>query len=104
MQSDQTFYADTYLSFTDYLGNRRITALFSSVSSFSNFDFQYLDLSRACSGRRASSTTGSSSSRRMPRPANHAARQRGVHADRSRRERSIYPLDLYHRFAAELSG
>ena len=46
VQSDQTFYADTYLSFSDQLGNRRITALFSSVATFSNFEFQYLDMSK----------------------------------------------------------
>lgn len=42
---DQTFLADTYLSFSDYLGDKRIFARFSSIESFANFDVAYIDLS-----------------------------------------------------------
>ncbi|MCL4838363.1 MAG: PD40 domain-containing protein [Thermoanaerobaculia bacterium] len=43
---DQTVLGYTYLSFTDYLGDRRLVTAFSSIESFSNFDFVYTDLSR----------------------------------------------------------
>lgn len=35
-----------YLSFSDYLGDRRLFLLFNSVDTFSNFNFTYIDLSR----------------------------------------------------------
>lgn len=43
---DQTFLGYTYLSFSDYLGDRRLIAAFSSIESFSNFDIVYTNLSR----------------------------------------------------------
>jgi dipeptidyl aminopeptidase/acylaminoacyl peptidase len=43
---DQTLLGYTYLSFTDYLGDRRLLTAFSSIESFSNFDVLYTDLSR----------------------------------------------------------
>ena len=43
---DQYVLGQAYLSFTDYLGDRRLFMLFSSVDTFSNFDFTYMDLSR----------------------------------------------------------
>ncbi len=42
---DQTLLGYTYLSLSDYLGDRRLVINFSSVSSFSNFDVVYFDLS-----------------------------------------------------------
>ena len=44
--SNQTFVGDTYLSFTDYLGDHRLIGRFAAVDTFSNFDFVYADLSR----------------------------------------------------------
>jgi hypothetical protein len=43
---DQYVLGQAYLSFSDYLGDRRLFLLFSSVDTFSNFDFTYFDLSR----------------------------------------------------------
>lgn len=43
---DQTLLGYTYLTFSDYLGDRRLFALFSSVESFSNFDVWYVDQRR----------------------------------------------------------
>ncbi len=45
VDNDQTFLGRIVLSFSDNLGDRRIIANLSSVESFSNFDFLYLDLS-----------------------------------------------------------
>lgn len=45
VDTDQTFLADTYLTFSDYLGNKRVIARISSVESFSNFNVSYYDLS-----------------------------------------------------------
>ena len=46
VDTDQTFLGLVYLQFADFLGDRRLLALFSSVSSFQNFDVIYTDLSR----------------------------------------------------------
>jgi hypothetical protein len=44
--SDQTFVSRSVIFMSDMLGNRRFIAALDSVSTFSNFDFIYLDLSR----------------------------------------------------------
>ena len=46
VNSDQTFVTDTYLRFSDYLGDRRLIARFSSVESFSNFNIEYWNLEK----------------------------------------------------------
>ncbi|MEX1244745.1 MAG: hypothetical protein WEB59_15440 [Thermoanaerobaculia bacterium] len=43
--SDQTILSNTYLVFGDNLGDRRFVASLQSVSSFTDFRFQYTDLS-----------------------------------------------------------
>ncbi len=45
VDSTQTVLGRIVLSFSDYLGDKRIIANLSSVQSFSNFDFIYADLS-----------------------------------------------------------
>ena len=44
VNTDQTFVSNTVLIFGDNLGDRRFFAIFQSLSSFTNFDFIYLDL------------------------------------------------------------
>ena len=44
--SDQTFVSRSVIRMSDMLGNRRFIASLDSVSTFSNFDFLYLDLQR----------------------------------------------------------
>ncbi len=44
--SDQTILSNTYLVFGDNLGDRRFVASLQSVSSFTDFRFQYTNLSR----------------------------------------------------------
>ena len=46
VNSDQTYLGQILLTFSDYLGDRRIFATVSSIDSFSNFDILYADLSR----------------------------------------------------------
>jgi Tol biopolymer transport system component len=46
VSDDQTFIAQAYLSFTDYLGDKRVLAAFQSIESFQNFNVIYTDLSR----------------------------------------------------------
>ncbi len=46
VSDDQTFIAQSYISFTDYLGDKRVLAAFQSIESFQNFDVIYTDLSR----------------------------------------------------------
>jgi Tol biopolymer transport system component len=43
---DQLFLGYAYLMFSDYLGDRRLNLLLSSVDTFSDFDIQYIDASR----------------------------------------------------------
>ena len=43
VSSDQSFIASLGISFTDYLGDRRIVAYFQSVDSFRNFDIAYVN-------------------------------------------------------------
>jgi hypothetical protein len=45
INEDQTLLGRIVLSFSDYLGDKRVIASFSSVESFSNFDVYYVDLS-----------------------------------------------------------
>jgi Tol biopolymer transport system component len=44
INTDQTFVSNTILIFGDNLGDRRFIAAFQSLSSFTNFNFTYLDL------------------------------------------------------------
>jgi Tol biopolymer transport system component len=46
ISDDQTFIAALGLSFSDFLGDRRILGRFQSIESFQNFDVFYLDLSK----------------------------------------------------------
>jgi Tol biopolymer transport system component len=46
VSDDQTFIAQAYMSFTDYLGDKRILGVFQSIESFQNFNIIYTDLSR----------------------------------------------------------
>jgi Tol biopolymer transport system component len=46
VDDEQTFIGQVYLQFADFLGDRRLLAIFSSVSSFSNFDVIYTNQSR----------------------------------------------------------
>jgi WD40 repeat protein/surface antigen Omp85-like protein len=46
VQSDQTVLGEVLLNFSDYLGDRRILANFSSIESFSNFGLTYANLSK----------------------------------------------------------
>jgi len=46
VDTDQTVLGQAILSFSDYIGDRRLIAAFTSVYSFSNFDVIYQDTSR----------------------------------------------------------
>lgn len=46
VNSDQSYLGQVLLTFTDYLGDRRIFANISSIDSFSNFNILYADFSR----------------------------------------------------------
>ncbi len=44
--SDQRFISQALVTFSDYLGDRRLFMTFQSVSSFSDFDISYVNMSR----------------------------------------------------------
>jgi WD40-like Beta Propeller Repeat/Peptidase MA superfamily len=46
IDQSQTFVSQTYLSFTDQYGDRRLGFLFESVAGYSNFQLSYTNLSR----------------------------------------------------------
>ncbi len=46
VDNNNTFLGQVFLTFTDYLGDKRIAATFASFDSLSNFDLVYADLSR----------------------------------------------------------
>lgn len=103
VNSDQTFYSDTYLQFSDYLGNRRITALFSSIANFSNFEVQYLDISR-----RLEWQTRAFDYRQyfiaQDQSTGFLRRGRAAYTLTGAAGSVIYPIDIYHRFSAEVAA
>ncbi len=99
--NDQTFLGYTYLSLSDYLGNHRLILNFSSVSSFSNFDFLYVDLSHRWNwsvqvfDRRQFYVIGGATGTLLDRSQRQQQiQQTGVGAN------WIYPFTLYHRVSA----
>jgi hypothetical protein len=46
LDDDQTFIGNVVLTFSDFLGDRRLIAAFQSIQSFSNFDVIYANLSK----------------------------------------------------------
>jgi len=93
---DQYILGQAYLSFTDYLGDRRLLAFLSSVDTFSNFDITYVDLSRRWNWSlelfddRSFFLGYDSRTGRIQR-GQAAFRQTGLIAS------WIYPFDFYHR-------
>ncbi|MBP9145509.1 MAG: PD40 domain-containing protein [Thermoanaerobaculia bacterium] len=98
---DQTLLGYTYLSLSDYLGDRRLVINFSSVSSFSNFDVAYFDLSHRWTwsvqafDRRDFYVLGGISGSPLDREERQQAiQQTGAQGS------FIYPFSLYHRVSA----
>lgn len=97
--SDQLFVSRSVIYMSDMLGNRRFIASLDSVSSFSNFDFIYMDLSKRWSwGARvfdnrsfynANAYSGNVSSL--------FERGRQVYRETGALGLASYPFDRYHR-------
>ena len=98
---DQTFLGYTYLSFSDYLGDRRLVINFSSIASFSNFDVVYVDLSHRWNwrcrlfDRRDFYVLGGITGH----PVDRADRQQAIQQTGAIGS-WIYPFSLYHRVSA----
>jgi Tol biopolymer transport system component len=97
--SDQLLVSQSQIFMSDMLGNRRFIATLESVSSFSNFDFLYFDLSRrtnwgirAFDNRSFYATPNTSSPTLFDR--HQLYRETGLTGIVS------YPLDRYHRLDA----
>ncbi len=93
---DQYILGGGYLSFSDYLGDRRLIATFSSVDTFSDFDIVYLDLSRRWNWAvelfdNRSFFIGFDQSRGQLERGEATFRQTGLVGS------WIYPIDFYHR-------
>ena len=97
--SDQLVVSQTRLTFSDYLGDKRLFVLLNSVASFSDFNVIYLNLARRLQwGVDIFDTrtffVGITEEGRLQRRS--AYRQTGA------RGFVIYPLDFYHRVEASL--
>jgi Tol biopolymer transport system component len=97
--SDQLIVSQTQLTFSDYLGDKRLFLIFQSVASFSDFDIIYLNLARRLQwgadiyDSRAF-FLGLTDEGRLTRRS--AFRQTGA------RGFLIYPFNLYHRVEGSL--
>ena len=102
VNSDQTFLADTYLSFTDYLGDHRLVAAFSSVSSFSNFAVAYANIAHrtqwqvAAFDNRTFYVTLNPDNGRLDRQA--------LYEETGATGQISHPFDVYHRLEVGLTG
>jgi len=97
--SDQLVLGYAQLVFSDYLGDRRLLATLSSVDTFSNFDFLYLDLSRRWNWSaelfdRRYYFLGRDNRTGLLRRGSAIYRETGTIAS------YIYPFDTYHRVEA----
>jgi WD40-like Beta Propeller Repeat len=97
--SDQLVVSQTRLTFSDYLGDKRLFVLLNSVASFSDFNVIYLNLARRLQwGADLFDTRtfflGITDEGRLERRA--AFRQTGA------RGFLVYPLDFYHRVEGSL--
>jgi Tol biopolymer transport system component len=96
VQANQALVGEVQLSFSSYLGDKRLIAQFESVDSLSNFDFVYLDLSKRWQkslelfDERTFYTAIDQSRGELTR-GRAAFQQTGTVAS------LIYPLDFYHR-------
>jgi Tol biopolymer transport system component len=105
VNSDQTFYSNTYLSMTDYLGNRRLIFRFSSLESFSNFDIAYYDLSRRWNwGARVFDHRTYYIGAEQQGGVLVPVRGRAAYEETGAIGSYVYPLDFYHRLETGLGG
>mgnify|MGYP006313366549 FL=1 len=101
MTDDQTLLGYPCISLSDYLGDRRLVLNLSSVSSFSNFDVVYFDLSHRWTwsvqafDRRDFYVLGGVSGS----PLDSEARQQAIQQT-GMQGTWIYPFSLYHRVSA----
>lgn len=97
VQQDQTLVGQVVLSFSDYLGDKRIFASFASVDSLSNFNVAYLDLSHRWQWQvqlfdQRTFYTAIDDQTGQIRRGRAAFQQTGAIAS------VIYPFTFYHRF------
>jgi WD40 repeat protein len=101
VNTDQTFVSDSYLLFSDYLGDRRLFVRFSSIESFSNFDISYFNL-----GQRLQWGARIFDDRTFylgqDRSTGQLRRGRAAYTETGAMGLLAYPFDFYHRFEAGL--
>ena len=104
VNTDQTFYSDTILIFGDNLGDRRFYAILESISSFTQFDFAYWDLSKRLQKglhlfdyRTYYLGLGQLGGQTILERTRQAARYTGGSVD------ALYPLSRYFRLQGDLS-
>ncbi|HEV8629208.1 MAG TPA: ShlB/FhaC/HecB family hemolysin secretion/activation protein, partial [Thermoanaerobaculia bacterium] len=101
--SDQLVVSQTQLSFSDYLGNRRLFLTFDSVASFSDFDIVYLNLSRRLQwGADVYDNRAFFLGLRERGNGDLELQRRSAYRQTGARGFVIYPFNFYHRIEASL--
>ncbi|QQR75171.1 MAG: PD40 domain-containing protein [Holophagales bacterium] len=96
---DQTFLGYTYLSFSDYLGDRRLITAFSSIESFSNFDVVYSDQRRRW-GWAVRLFDDRTFYTAVDQRIGQVVRDRAAYQQTGAVASISYPIDVYHRVEA----
>ena len=98
--SDQLVVSQTLLTFSDYLGDRRLFVSLQSVSSFSDFDIAYFNLSRRLQwGARLFDDRQFF----LTLDQDGSINQRSLFRQTGAQGLLIYPLDFYHRVEGSLA-
>ncbi len=103
VDSNQNFLGSIYLSFTDFLGDRRLTAMFGSVESFQNFNVWFTNSSRRMSWT-AHLFDNSQFYIGVDRSSGFLERGRQAYRHTGARFTIRYPTSFYRRFEAGLGA
>ena len=101
VNTDNTLISQTYLSFSDNYWDRRLNVLLSSVESYTNFSFAWLNLSRRVQWG-AVAFDDSSYYLFQEHPADDRVKRRQQYRETGVAAFAQYPLSVYHRLDANL--
>lgn len=103
VNSDQTFVANTYISLTDYLGDRRLLATFSSISTFSNFAVAYANIAHRTQWEVAAFDNRTFYIA-QDQSTGQIVRGRAAYEETGATGQISHPFDFYHRIDIGLTG
>jgi hypothetical protein len=100
INTDQTFVSNTVLIFGDNLGDRRFIAVFQSLSSFTNFQFSYFDITRRLQ-KGITLFDDRTYFLAQDQSTGNIVRDRRAYRQTGGLLELIYPLDRYHRLEGQ---